>query len=200
MGTRTPWFTLTRHEGEGEPAPTPPAGGENDPKTVTMTQDQINAIIEDRLKRQRAQFSDYEDLKAKSARLDEIEQASKSELEREREARAKAETAAAEASRRSAERIAAAELKAALTGITDNPGDIIEDLNLGKYITAEGDVDVDAVAKLREKYAALAKPTTPPRPTGEIDQGRQDGTPTDLRTADRATLKAELAKYGLRPR
>lgn len=207
MRSVTPWFSLSRHEDPptgAEPPTTPPAGGEPDPAApVAMTQQQLDAIIADRLRRQKAQFGDYDDLKAKAEKFDAAEAANKSELEREREARTKAETERDEAARRSAERLAAAELKAALTGITDDPGDIIDDLNLAKYITADGEVDTDAVAKTREKYAAL-KPTTttppPTRPQGDIDQGRQGGTPTDMRTADEAVVKAELAKYGLRPR
>lgn len=194
-----PWYSLNRHEGEPEPTSTEPAPTE-EPKPLQMTQQQLQSVIDERLRRQKAQFADYDDLKARAARLDEIEAASKSELERERDARAKAETTAAEATRRATERIAAAELKAALTGITDNPTDIVDDLNLARYITPEGEVDAEAVAKLRDRYSALAKPLEPARPKGDIDQGHQGGEPVNLRTSDRATLQTELAKYGLRTR
>jgi len=53
----------------------------------TLTQEQVDRIVKDRLARQRAQFADYDELKAKAGRLDEIEAASQSELERERSAR-----------------------------------------------------------------------------------------------------------------
>lgn len=48
----------------------------------TYSQAEIDQIVEKRLARVRKQYGDYEDMKAKAARLDEIEAASKSELER----------------------------------------------------------------------------------------------------------------------
>lgn len=203
---RTPWFALSRHDEGAEGAPSGSEGGTEggdgkpaDKPAATFTQDQLDAIIKDRLGRQKAQFADYDDVKAKAAKLDEIESASKSELEREREARTRAEEAAATAARTAAERIAAAEVKAALTGLVDDPSIIIEDLNLGRYVTAEGDVDTEAVARLREKYQGLVKPSG--RPQGDIDQGKRgDDKPLDLRTADASSFQAELGKYGLRPR
>lgn len=50
--------------------------------TKTFTQDEVNKIVGERLAREKAQFADYEDLKVKAARLDEIESANKSELEK----------------------------------------------------------------------------------------------------------------------
>lgn len=76
-----------------------------------------------------------------------------------------------------AQRLAAAEIKAALTGVVPDPAAIVEDLNLGKYITADGDVDADAVKALRTKYEALA-PKTPPKPDpGPGDGGHRGGPP-----------------------
>lgn len=48
----------------------------------TFTQEQVNAIVAERLKRDRGERADYEELKKKAARLDEIEEASKSELQK----------------------------------------------------------------------------------------------------------------------
>lgn len=48
----------------------------------TFTQDEVNAIVSDRLKRAEAKYEDYEALKEKAARLDAIEEQNKSELER----------------------------------------------------------------------------------------------------------------------
>ena len=47
----------------------------------TYTNAEVEAIIQDRLRRQKAQFSDYGDLKAKADRLAELEQAQMTELE-----------------------------------------------------------------------------------------------------------------------
>lgn len=48
----------------------------------SFTQAEVDAIVGDRLKRDRAKYADYEELKEKAARLDEIEEASKSELQK----------------------------------------------------------------------------------------------------------------------
>ena len=55
---------------------------EKTPDTKTFTQDELKAILNDRLGRERQKYSDYEDLKSKAAKLDEIEEASKSELQK----------------------------------------------------------------------------------------------------------------------
>ena len=48
----------------------------------TFTQDEVNAIVTDRLTRDRAKYADYEDLKAKAEKLDQIEEANKTELQK----------------------------------------------------------------------------------------------------------------------
>jgi hypothetical protein len=57
------------------PAPTPDEGR-------TFTQADVDKIVADRIARERAKFSDYDDLKTKAGRLDELETASKSEAEK----------------------------------------------------------------------------------------------------------------------
>lgn len=58
---------------------TTPTAGEFKPIT---SQDDLNRVIDERLKRERAKYVDYKDLKAKASKLDEIEQANLSELEK----------------------------------------------------------------------------------------------------------------------
>ena len=48
----------------------------------TFTQDEVNGIVAERLKRVEAKYEDYEALKEKAARLDKIEEENKTELER----------------------------------------------------------------------------------------------------------------------
>ena len=74
-------------DGNPTSGPTSTAGDEFTPIT---SQDDLNKVIASRLERERSKFGDYEDLKAKAARLDEIEAASKSELEKAQEAAAAA--------------------------------------------------------------------------------------------------------------
>ena len=51
----------------------------------TFTQAEMDAVIADRLRRERAKYADYEDLKAKAAKFDEAEEAGKTDLQRARE-------------------------------------------------------------------------------------------------------------------
>lgn len=48
----------------------------------TFTQDELNAILNDRLGREKAKYSDYEAVKAKAAKFDELEEANKTELQK----------------------------------------------------------------------------------------------------------------------
>lgn len=48
----------------------------------TFTQDEVNAIVGKRLAEEKNKFADYEDLKAKASKFDEMEEANKSELQK----------------------------------------------------------------------------------------------------------------------
>jgi len=63
--------------------------------TLPTSQEELNAIIRDRIARERKKYEDYEDLKAAKARLDEIEEANRSELEKAIKRAEKAEEKAA---------------------------------------------------------------------------------------------------------
>ena len=66
-------------------------------KQIT-TQEELDAVIRDRLKRERAKaaekYADYDDLKAKAAELDQLRESQKSDLEKANEKIAKLEKAA----------------------------------------------------------------------------------------------------------
>lgn len=56
-----------------------PAANEFEPIT---SQDDLNKVIAERLQRERAKYADYKDVKAKAAKLDEIENAGRTEAEK----------------------------------------------------------------------------------------------------------------------
>ena len=62
---------------------------EETPKT--FTQEELDRVVADRIKRERAKYEGFEDFKAKAERLDEIEAANKTELEKAHEKAAKLE-------------------------------------------------------------------------------------------------------------
>lgn len=104
---------------------------------------------------------------AKAAR--ELEQLKRSQMDEHEKAIAEAEERGRRAARLEvAERLAAAEIRAELKGVVDDPAAIVEDLNVRKYVTDDGEVDSDAVAQLREKFARLAKSSS--------DGGNSDGS------------------------
>lgn len=53
-----------------------------EPETRTFTQAEVDKIVQDRLNRDRKDRADYDDLKAKAAKLAEIEEAAKSDLQK----------------------------------------------------------------------------------------------------------------------
>lgn len=70
-----------------------PSGKATEPKT--FTQEQVDKIVQERLKRAKSEKpADYDELKAKAAKLDEIEDAQKTELERITEQATKAQETA----------------------------------------------------------------------------------------------------------
>lgn len=70
-------------------------GGSTGGFTPPASQDELNRIIESRLSRERAKFADYDDLKTKATKFDEVTEASKTELQKERERADAAERKAA---------------------------------------------------------------------------------------------------------
>lgn len=86
--TTTPTTEDTTQTGAADPS-----GNATEPKT--FTQEQVDKIVQERLKRAKSEKpADYDELKAKAAKLDEIEDAQKSELERITEQATKAQETA----------------------------------------------------------------------------------------------------------
>lgn len=85
--------------GTGEGKQSEDGGKKNDDGGFTppASQEELNQIIEKRIQRERSKFGDYEDLKAKAAKLDTIEAANKSDLEKANDAKTAAEHAAEQA-------------------------------------------------------------------------------------------------------
>lgn len=51
----------------------------------TFTQEELNAIVSDRLAREKAKYEGFEELKSKAAKYDELEEANKSEMQKAQE-------------------------------------------------------------------------------------------------------------------
>lgn len=130
--------------------------------------------------------------KENSAAASELESLRQSAMTDQEKAVAEAEQRGRQAARvELARNLAAAEVKAALTGVVADPAQIVEDLNLERYVTDDGGVDAEKVAALRAKYEALA-----PKPTTDLKQGvRQAPTPAQDGNAWFNQLVAEARKH-----
>jgi hypothetical protein len=120
-------------------------GGKSD-DGKTFTQADVERIIAGRL----SKYADYDDVKKQ---LTDIQKANETETE-------KAINAAKEEARKAAlseatPRLVRAEFKAASVGrmTTEQLGELLEDLDLSKYVTDKGEVDVERITK---KIDALA--------------------------------------------
>jgi len=211
--TPTSWFRLDRHEegagaaggGEGTAAgggggagESAPGAGEGAP-AKTFTQAELDKIVSERLAREKAKFADHDDLKKKAARLDEIEAANKTELEKaqaERDA-AKSERDAAKAEAK-ATRIRAAAISAASEAGAIKPDDVVAVLGPDAIkVNEDGTLEgvKEAVAAILDDRPHWKKATTP---GGSADGGARGGQSADFKAAPKEDFAAELAKHGLR--
>lgn len=110
--------------GTGEGAGTEGTGAGTGTEGATFTQADLDRIVQERLARQKAQFKDYEDLKAKAAQYDEIAESQKSELEKAQERAAKAEADAQAINERAQRLITDAALRAEAAGKLADPTDV----------------------------------------------------------------------------
>lgn len=79
----------------------------------------------------------------------------------------------AEASAVHLQALAGARLEAALTGIVDDPAEFVDDLNLAKFVTNDGEVDTAAIAATKAKYQKAATAKGPGSADGGA-RGRDD--------------------------
>lgn len=156
--------TDTSNEG-GNPTSgeTPTAGDEFRPIT---SQEDLNKVLNERLTRERAKFADYKDVKAKASRLDEIEEANKSELQK------AADRATAAERERDEARIEGLRFKvAAKHGISEEDADL--------FLTG---VDEETLTKQAQRLAGREAdrkklgnhvPREGTNPTSPVDQDRE---------------------------
>ena len=113
------------------------------------SQEDLDRIIEKRLARERAKFADYEEVKAKAAKVDEIEEEKKSDLQRalDQIEALKAEAEQSKAAAAQAERAVLVEKVAASKGVP------------AKYLSGDSEDDLVASADaFLDDISAIAKP------------------------------------------
>jgi hypothetical protein len=169
----------------GAGAPAPPAGAGGDGKggagdgsngqQRSFSQEEVDRIVGDRLARDRQKYADYDDLKAKAAKLDDLEAANKTELER---AIARAEKAEQEgkALRESAHRqlIEAAIIAAATGAKAIKPEHMPKLIDTSKVTVGDDGQVTGAEDAVKAFLAANPEYVGKPRPGG-ADQGARNG-------------------------
>lgn len=105
------------------------------------------------------------------------------------------EAAKAEGRREGAMQVAAARIEAALTGIVPDPEAIVEDIDLSRYLTDDGTVDVGKVKALKKKYQDL-QPVVNGKGGGHpsTGQGHRGGTKLSGAEAGKAEAARRFAK------
>ncbi len=149
---------------EGTP-PTPPEA----PKPLTMTQDELDRIIADRVRRARP--ADYDELLKLKAEKDAAAEAEKTELEKAKDAQKAAEKAAKEKDSRANAKLLRAEILSEATAQNAVDADTVAELLArSKDITVEEDGTVlgakEAVTKLLAEKAFLVKGKGAPGASG----------------------------------
>jgi hypothetical protein len=164
-------------------------------ETKTFTQAELDAIVGDRLKRQKSQFADYDDLKAKAAKLEEFEKSQQTEAEKAAQARADAEKRATDLEAALRHKTVESALITAAAGKLADPKDAVLYLGDKLELDETGQVDPTAVAQLvdgllseREYLAAKTSDGRPAVPRPNTAQGTS-GTPA---TADPAQQFASI--------
>lgn len=73
------------------------AGAGDQHQDKTFTEEQVNKIVQERLAREQKKYADYDDLKAKASKFDELDEQNKSELQKANDRAAKLERDLADA-------------------------------------------------------------------------------------------------------
>lgn len=184
------------------PVPVAPTDPTPPPADKVLTQADVDRIVQERLTRERQKFADYEDLKSKASKLDELEQANKSELEKMQARAEEAEKRATEAS----ERAKASTLRAAIVDQANRAGAVDADAVLAlldpNAVTIGDDGQVtgaeEAVAKLLESKPYLVGKT--PGVQGAADGGPRGsgGGPKQLSRDDLTGMTPEAIEAAWR--
>jgi hypothetical protein len=127
----------------------------------------------------------------KVAEYDRLAAASQTEQERTQEVLKAAEDRAQAAT----QRVARAEVRAALTGLVDDPNSIVEDLNLARFIDDDGEIDQGAIDKLKAKYAGFSGPRAP-RPDQSQASGANGRTTASPASEFASILQGQLGSRG----
>ena len=187
-------------EAKGAESPDAEGGGNQPEGERTFTQAELDALIRDRLARERSKYADYDDLKSKAEKYAEYQEAQKSELQKAQEAADKAERAKQEALGRANERLIRAEFIAAASQLqVKHPADAFALADRNAIEVAE-DGTVTGVREAVERLVENGRLPLVTRPRApDLDGGAGSGErSSDIRPLSEAE-KAIAKRLGLTP-
>lgn len=155
-------------------------GGNSGGTTKTFSQAEVDELVKNRLARETKKYADYENLKTAAAELATLKAANATDLEKAVNT-ATTETRSAVA-REYGEKLARGTLKAQLGTRMDAKvaDELIADLNIGKFVGDDGEVDEEEITKAVDRLA----PAKGPRRVDLGQGGRGDGPSIDQQIAD----------------
>ena len=166
----------------GDPAvdPEPAADPKSDPEPAGFqaitSQDQFDRMVKDRIARVKATPpADYEDLKAKASKFDELDAANKSELEKANERAERAEKERQDAIETANKRLIAAEILAEASAQKALKPEHMHRLIDTGEVTVGDDGQVTGVKEAVQAFLK-ANPEYVGRPSGSADQGAREGS------------------------
>lgn len=173
----------------------------------TFTQDELDRVIAERLRREREKFSDYDALREKASKFDELDAAQKTELERAVTRAEAAEKARDEALGRAKQTARASALIAAAVKAGAVDPDAVVALVAADAVEVGDDGNAkgadDAVKALLDAKPYLRTPTseptdsqesgtsTPSKPNGSADGGTRETRPGQLTREHLKTMKPD---------
>lgn len=132
------------------------------------SQEELDRIVQQRLRRETAKYKDFDSYKERATLYDQLLAQTQTDAER---AAAEAEERAYNAAMSGVvPRLVKAEFRAAAKGVleSDQLEALLEDVDLTKYVSDDGEPDLD---KIDRKIKAVA-PKAPPPSFGQGDRGR----------------------------
>lgn len=162
-------------EGEGEGGTGEQGGEGRGAAEATFSQADVDRIVRERLARQKAQFSDYEDLKTKATEYDKIAETQKTELEKAQERAAQAEAQAKEAAERAQRVLTESAIVSAAAGKLADPSDAVALIDRSSIEYGEDGAPTNVAALVDSLIETKPHLAAGARRAPNIDQGARGG-------------------------
>lgn len=165
--------------------------------TAPASQADLDKIIQDRVARVQNKFSDYDELKAKAAKADQLEADLGTDVDKAtKKARDEERT---KANSEWTPRVVNAEFRAAAKGVltaeqTTELMEMVGELDLSKYVDSKGDPDVEKIEKRVKAFGPTAGTGAAGQGNRNLGQGKQPQAATQRGDAGRAAAEKRFGK------